>query len=152
MYSLCSATKHNIALYSNYNRNSFKKSSSNWNQSHFNSELSQFAFRSLLCPDLCWLLQGGSKTLLNTFLALLNYVTMCVCTLSHSVVSDSLWPHGLYEAPQAPLSMEFSRQEYWSGLPLPSPEDLPDPAIERGSLVLQALFTVWATREAHKWE
>ena len=28
---------------------------------------------------------------------------------------------------QAPLSMGFSRQEYWSGLPFPSPEDLPDP-------------------------
>ena len=31
---------------------------------------------------------------------------------------------------QAPLSMEFSRQEYWSGLPFPSPGDLPDPEIE----------------------
>ena len=35
---------------------------------------------------------------------------------------------------QAPLSMEFSRQEYWSGLPFPSPVDLPDPGIELGSL------------------
>ena len=32
--------------------------------------------------------------------------------------------------PQAPLSMGFSRQEYWSGLPFPSPGDLPDPGIE----------------------
>ena len=39
---------------------------------------------------------------------------------------------------QAPLSMGFSRQEYWSGLPFPSPEDLPDPGIESGSPVLQA--------------
>ena len=39
---------------------------------------------------------------------------------------------------QAPLSMEFSRQEYWSGLPLPSPEDLPDPGVEPGSPTLQA--------------
>ena len=31
---------------------------------------------------------------------------------------------------QAPLSKEFSRQEYWSGLPLPTLEDLPDPGIE----------------------
>ena len=31
---------------------------------------------------------------------------------------------------QPPLSMEFSRQEYWSGLPLPNPEDLPDPGIK----------------------
>jgi len=33
-------------------------------------------------------------------------------------------------AHQAPLSMEFSRQEYWSGLPFPSPGDLTDPEIE----------------------
>ena len=33
-------------------------------------------------------------------------------------------------AHQAPLSMGFSRQEYWSGLPFPSPEDLPDPGIK----------------------
>ena len=39
---------------------------------------------------------------------------------------------------QAPLSMGFSRQEYWSGLPFPSPGDLPDPGIEPGSPVLQA--------------
>ena len=34
---------------------------------------------------------------------------------------------------QAPPSMEFSRQLYWSGLPFPSPGDLPDPGIEPGS-------------------
>ena len=39
---------------------------------------------------------------------------------------------------QAPLSMEFSRQEYWSGLPFPSPGDLPKPRIEPGSPALQA--------------
>ena len=39
---------------------------------------------------------------------------------------------------QAPLSMGFSRQEYWSGLPFPSPEDLPDLGIEPGSSALQA--------------
>ena len=39
---------------------------------------------------------------------------------------------------QTPLSMEFSRQEYWSGLPFPSPGDLPDPGIEPGSPTLQA--------------
>ena len=38
-------------------------------------------------------------------------------------------------AHQAPLSMGFSRQEYWSGLPLPSPGDLPDPGIKPVSLV-----------------
>ena len=39
---------------------------------------------------------------------------------------------------QAPQSMEFSRQEYWSGLPFPSPGDLPNPGIEPGSPALQA--------------
>ena len=37
---------------------------------------------------------------------------------------------------QAPLSVRFSRQEYWSGLPFPSPEDLPDPGIEPTSSAL----------------
>ena len=39
---------------------------------------------------------------------------------------------------QASLSMGFSRQEYWNGLPFPSPGDLPDPGIEPGSPALQA--------------
>ena len=41
-------------------------------------------------------------------------------------------------AHQAPLSMGFSRQEYWSGLPFPSPRDLPNPGIEHRSPGLQA--------------
>ena len=40
-------------------------------------------------------------------------------------------------AHQAPLSTGFPRQEYWSGLPFPSPGDLPDPGIEPGSPALQ---------------
>ena len=42
-------------------------------------------------------------------------------------------------ARQAPLSMGFSRQEYWSGLPRPSPGDLPNPGIEPESLTSPAL-------------
>ena len=43
---------------------------------------------------------------------------------------------------QIPLSMEFSPQEYWSGLPFPSPEDLSDPGIEAQSPVLaEGFFT-----------
>ena len=41
---------------------------------------------------------------------------------------------------QAPLSMEFSRQEYWSGLSFPFPGDLPDPGIEPGSPAFQAVL------------
>ena len=55
----------------------------------------------------------------------------CSC----SVVSNSLQPHGLY--PARLLSMEFSRQETWSGLPFPSPGELPDPGIEARSPALQ---------------
>ena len=55
-------------------------------------------------------------------------------------------------AHQAPLSMGFSRQEYWSGLPFPSPGDLPDPGIEPVSLMSIALvggfFTTNTTWEA----
>ena len=54
--------------------------------------------------------------------------------LSRSVVSDSLQPRG-----PGGLSMEFSRQEYWSGLPFPSSGDLPDLGIEPASLVSPAL-------------
>ena len=57
-------------------------------------------------------------------------------TKSHSVVSDSCNPWTL--AHQASPSMGFSRQEYWSGLPFPSPRDLPDPGIKPRSPALQA--------------
>ena len=59
--------------------------------------------------------------------------------VSCSVVSNScvtLWS----VARQAPLSMEFSRQEYWSGLAFTSPGDLPNPGIKPGSPVLQTDF------------
>ena len=61
---------------------------------------------------------------------------LCACMVSPSVVSDSLQPHGLYVAHQAPLSMMFPRQEYWSGLPFSPLGDLPDPGIEPMSLCL----------------
>ena len=50
-------------------------------------------------------------------------------------MSDSVIPWTV--ARQAPLSMEFSRQEVWSGLPFPSPGDLPDPGTEPGYPALQ---------------
>ena len=62
-----------------------------------------------------------------------------MCMLSPSGVSDSLatpWT----VACQAPLSMGFARHEYWSGLPFPPPEDLPNPVIKHASPALQADF------------
>ena len=56
-------------------------------------------------------------------------------------------------AHQAPLSMEFSRQDYWSGLPFPFPGDLPGPGIEPTSLESPVLaggfFISSATWETH---
>ena len=59
---------------------------------------------------------------------------VCVCAC--------VWVLRLFAVPwivtlKFPLSMEFSRQEYWSGLPCPSPGDLPDPEFELGSAALQ---------------
>ena len=59
------------------------------------------------------------------------------CCVSCSVISDSATPWTV--APQAPLSMGFSRPEYWSGLPFPSPGDLPDPGTEPMSPLSPAL-------------
>ena len=63
-------------------------------------------------------------------------------SLYHNKVK-SLSPVRLFATPwtvahQAPQFMEFSRQEYWSGLSFPSPEDLPNPGIEPGAPALQA--------------
>ena len=67
---------------------------------------------------------------------------------SHIQLFATLW----IVAHQALLSMGFSRQEHWSGLPGPSPGDLPDPEIEPASLTSPALagsfFTTIATWEA----
>ena len=56
--------------------------------------------------------------------------------LSHSVVSNSSRSHGLYPT-RLLCPWGFSRQEYWSGLPCPSPGDLPNPGNEPRSLTLQ---------------
>ena len=57
--------------------------------------------------------------------------------LSRSVVSDSVTPWTV--VCQVPLSMEFPRQEYCSGLPFPTPGDLPNPGIKPVSLMSPAL-------------
>ena len=75
------------------------------------------------------------------------YVKVKVKSLSRVQLFATPWT----AAHQAPLSMGFSRQEYWSGLPFPSPGDLLDPGIEPMSPALQAHtgrhFNLWATRK-----
>ena len=78
-------------------------------------------------------------------------VCVCVCVNAHTRALSRVQ---LFATPgtvthQASLSMGFSRQEYWSGLPFPPPEDLPDPGIKLTSLVSPGLaggfFTTGAT-------
>ena len=70
------------------------------------------------------------------------------CVLSRIRLSVTPWN----VARQAPLSMEFSRQEYWSELPFPLPGDLPNPGIKPMSpvspLLADRFFTSLASREA----
>ena len=85
-------------------------------------------------------LADGTLLLQKWLLTLCVCVCVCVRVFSRSVVSDSLGPyepvacHG-----QVPLSMGFSKQEYRSGLPFPTPGDLPHPGIEHKSLASPTL-------------
>ena len=68
---------------------------------------------------------------------------VCVKSLSHVQLFATPWTVGH----QVPLSMGFPKQEYWSGLPFPSPGDLPDPGIEPQSSILQPdSLPFWASR------
>ena len=78
-----------------------------------------------------------------------QYVLCCAKLLSHVRLFATPWT----VTHQAPLSMEFSRREYWNGLPCPPPGDLPNPGTEPVSLTSLALagmfFTTSATWKAH---
>ena len=80
-----------------------------------------------------WVYTSGSQsTVLGTTAAAPgDFMCVCVCVCDVcDVVSNSSSPHGLYVAHQVPLSMGFSRQEYWSGLPFPPLGDLSGPGME----------------------
>ena len=79
-----------------------------------------------------------SFSLLIHAISFLIYYIRKVRSVSHSAASQ-LFAIQWTVALQAPLSMEFSRQEYWSGLPFASPGDLPDSRTEPGSPVYPAL-------------
>ena len=79
-----------------------------------------------------------------------DFILRSVCVLTHfSHVQLCATPWTV--ARQAPLSMGFSRREYWSGLPFPPPGDLPDPGIKPRSLTSPALAGVSSTTSA-PWE
>ena len=96
-----------------------------------------------------FILRVSEKFHLNKYCAPISYLCVCVCVsvcvracVSVCVrVLSHVW---LFMTPrtiarQSPLSMEFPRQEYWSGLPFPSPGDLPNPGMELESLASPAL-------------
>ena len=70
----------------------------------------------------------GSKSVIMKYSTTYINIKVKVKSLSHVRLFVAPWTV-VY---QAPLSMGFSRQEYWSGLPFPSPGDLPDPGIDPG--------------------
>ena len=82
-----------------------------------------------------WFLNFEKKNIdLNCYLQLKSRFCAVLSHFSHVRLSATPW----IVACQAPLSMEFARQEYWSGLPFPSPGGLPEPGIKPVSLALQA--------------
>ena len=81
--------------------------------------------------------------MLGAFLALIRDREKCVCVLSRIQPFATPWTVTL----QAPLSMGFSQQEYWSGLPFPPPGDLPNPGIEPALLVSPTLAGEFFTTE-----
>ena len=88
---------------------------------------------SNLCPLCCLPWQGDSLPLCHSGSLLHERSESGVKSLSRVRLFATPWT----VAYQVPLSTRFSRQEYWSGLPLPSPGDLPNPGIEPGSPALQ---------------
>ena len=127
----------------------------------------------------CYTLKDQSleNRLFCIFQAIGNILYFSSIQFSRSVVSDSLRPHEsqharppcpsptprvhliqVFATPwtvalQAPLSMQFSRQEYWSGLPSPPPGDLPNSGIESVSCVFhlgRRILYHWATWEADR--
>ena len=80
------------------------------------------------------MLTEGLRLFNSLFYICSNKMVAYVCVTQSCLILCDAWTG----ASQAPLSMEFSRQEYCSGLPCPSPGDLPDPGIKPRSPALQA--------------
>ena len=93
-------------------------------------EVEDVSKEPLRSPLIWWLWAGG----------LSSRACVCVCVVAKSCPTVAC---------QAPLSVGFSRQEYWSGFLFPSPGPPPDPGMEIVSpCIAGRFFTIWATREA----
>ena len=113
-----------------------------------------FPFSILLLPSPLYVDRGGERRRERVCTNSRWEVLFLVRLLSFLRLVPTPWTLWTV-ACQAPLSMGFSRQEYWSGLPCPPPGDLPDPGIEPRSLTSPPLaggfFTTAATWEAYSW-
>ena len=85
-----------------------------------------------------WATRDRTKSWYNLSRKQWSLKCVCVCVFVHSLSCVWIFATPWTVAYKAPLSMEFSKQEYSSGLPFPSPGDLPDPGIEPRSPTLQA--------------
>ena len=96
-----------------------------------------FNFLALWVPSMSS--PGSHNTPVNFFRLFKIWKCSENCVV-HTLLVTQSWLFGTpwTAAHQAPLSMRFSRQEYWSGLPFPSPGDLPNPGVEPGSPALHA--------------
>ena len=106
-----------------------------------NTPSSAPAVLSTCSPYSYWLMWShssgpGMERLMGLCSVFVELISLPSC-VSRSVMSDSFVSSWTI-ANQAPLSLGFSRQECWSGLPLPTPGDLPNPGIEPRSPALQA--------------
>ena len=116
--------------------------------------LCQFIYKSFIVP----LHVPGTEIVTKSSLLSRTFLVVKEAKFELWFVVQLLSPIWLFSTPkavtcQAPLSMGFPRQEYWSGLPFPSPRDIPNPGIEPGSSTFQEVyciagrfFTNWATK------
>ena len=104
----------------------------------FNSRKKSDVFLSLFCRWGNWHIQKMLRNLFKVIQNMLNSYFYKVTRLGGGLVTKSCPTLGTCQGCQAPLSMGFSRQEYWNGLQFPSLGDLPNPGIKPGSPALQA--------------
>ena len=132
----------------NYNVFSFKIKSSLSSYTKQLGVCTWFFFKDLIVPSRTFILTMFAEAINFQIVKLIHYGACTLSHFSHVWVFVTLWT----VAHQAPLSIGFSSQEYWSGLLYPFPGDLPYPGIEPTSLMFLALvgrfFTTSTTWEA----